>query len=226
MNRPSVTATAQASQLEELVVQLIQQTKEEYQISDGSQAKSVCTRLHLNLVYTKSIGQDGSFDPASRTILINPGFSRRNERRQFTIFHEIVHFLIDQDGAVIEYLTDAYRDDPEGYQAGLEHACDVGAAEFFAPRAQVVGYIKQRGLTADLIPYIRLHHRMSLSAAMRQLAACVPYPCFLVYCRFLPSRLAIPPRDCLCVSLSAASRHATYRLAHGTNIPDDHLFHQ
>lgn len=222
-----MTATTQASELEELVIRLIQQTKDAYQIIDGSQAESVCTRLRLRLVYiTKSISHDGSFDPASHTIMVNLKRSSRNERRQFTIFHEIVHFLIDQDGAVIEYLTDAYRDDPEGYQAGLEHACDVGAAEFMAPRAQVIGYIDQRGLTADLIPYIRFHHRMSLSATMRQLAACVPYPSFLVWCRFSPSRLAVPPRDCLCVSPAAASRHVTYGLAQGTVIPDDHLFHE
>lgn len=220
-------AVAQASHIEELVIELIQRTKAEHRIFDGRLAEDVCTRLHLNLAYmTKAIDQDGSFDPTSRTIMINLRQAGRKDRRQFTIFHEIVHFLIDQDGAVIEYLTDTYRDDPEGYRDALEQACNVGAAEFMAPRAQIVGYIEQQGFTTDLIPYVRLRHSMSLSAAMRQLANCAPYPCFLVLCRFSRSCLAVPPRDCLCVSLAVASPQATYVLVKGTIIPEDHLFHE
>lgn len=220
-------ASAQSSYIEDLVIGLIRQTKAEYHIFDGSLAEDVCTRLRLNLVYTRLLDdQDGSCDFRSRTVMVNLKRSRRNERRQFTIFHEIVHFLIDQDGALIEYLTDTYRDDPEGYRDALEHACDVGAAEFLAPRAQVVGYIDRWGFTTDLITYVRSRHGMSLSAAMRQLANCAPYPCFLVLCRFSHSRLTVPPRDGLCVSLAVASPQATYVLVKGTTIPEDHLFHE
>lgn len=221
-----MNAPAQASHIEELVIELIQRIKAEYRIFDGCLAEDVCSRLRLNLVYTRLLDdQDGSCDFQTRTVMVNLKRSRLNERRQFTIFHEIVHFLIDQDGAVIEYLTDTYRDDSNGYRHALEHACNVGAAEFLAPRAQVVSYIDRWGFATGLIPYIRSRHGMSLSAAMRQLASCAPYPCFLVLCRFSHSRLAVPPRDCLCVSLAVAAPQTGYVLVKGTIIPEDHLFH-
>ena len=86
-------AVAQDSHVEQLVIELVQQTKVDHRIFDGSLAEDVCTRLHLNLTYTtKAIDQDGSFDPTSRTIMINLRRAGHKERRQFTIFHEIVHF--------------------------------------------------------------------------------------------------------------------------------------
>ena len=75
-------------------------------------------------------------------------------RLRFTIFHEIVHYLLDDDGALLQLLHDVFGADQDSIDRFKEYACHVGAAEFLVSRDEVVKLIHRRGFTVDLISFM------------------------------------------------------------------------
>lgn len=78
-------------------------------------------------------GRDGLLDAASRTILVAEGQSPRRQR--FTLAHEVMHRLIEQDGELLSDLHEAYEG--PALERALERLCNLGAAEMLLPRAEV-----------------------------------------------------------------------------------------
>ncbi|WP_456445553.1 ImmA/IrrE family metallo-endopeptidase [Oceanithermus sp.] len=78
-------------------------------------------------------GRDGLLDAASGTILVAEGQSPRRQR--FTLAHEVMHRLIEQDGELLSDLHEAYEG--AALERALERLCNLGAAEMLLPRAEV-----------------------------------------------------------------------------------------
>jgi hypothetical protein len=136
----------------------------------------------------------------------------------------VVHHLLDEDGGLIEYLTDALRGDPAAFDRALERCCDVGAAEFLMPRARVRALIVAHGFSVDLAEQLAGPGRVSVVAAAVQLAACAPVECYVAVGRHGPSPLW--PHDLgLHVEQAATRPGMGYPWLRGTAIPPDHLFH-
>lgn len=123
-----------------------------------------------------------------------------SERIEFTIFHEILHILTEQDGEIVSELHDHfyYTRDDRLEKWALEALCNVGAAEFFMPLAVYVPFIRDRGWQANAIPAVASEFKCSNIPPAFQFALTHPKPCTTLVCEH-----GIPPRR----SMEGCSRH-------------------
>jgi len=101
-------------------------------------------------------------------------------RREFTLFHEIVHHLLNEDGELLEYFTAMYRRDDAAFRRELERCCNIGAAEFLMPQAQVYAAIREEGFSVSLAARISDRYGASIVAAAQQLAQCAPRDSYMI----------------------------------------------
>lgn len=143
-------------------------------------------------------------------------------RVEFTLFHEIMHFLLDEDGELIEYFTDTLRHDPDRYQATIERCCNQGAAEFLMPQSRVRDMIAERGFSVLLVKELADQTGASLVAAAAQIAVCAPIDCFVTICRSSGSATQ-SSRPGLYIEYAFAPHRGKYTLARFSPVPADHL---
>ncbi len=92
-------------------------------------------------------GRDGLLDAASGTILVAEGQSPRRQR--FTLAHEVMHRLIEEDGELLSDLHEAYEG--AALERALERLCNLGAAEMLLPRAEVARALAASGPNPRLL---------------------------------------------------------------------------
>lgn len=207
------------------VVGLVHRCRATYRLHEGYEAKNACSRLKLNLIFRRNAGNfDGSLDYDSRTILINQRRGHRGPRLQFTIFHEITHFLLEEDGELIERLHDTYGEDEAEVKRAKELACDIGASEFLAPQHRVRAKIDREGLHIGLVEKLYSTFGLSHSASCMQLARCAPVSCYICVCKHATSRRMPKLGKHLHIEVAAKSYTAGTTLEIGTPIPTDHVF--
>jgi len=146
-------------------------------------------------------------------------------RLEFTVFHEIMHYLLDQDGELIEYFTEVLARRPGDYERAIEWCCDIGAAEFMVPREQARDLIAEHGFSVDLVEPLAGLNGASIVAAAVQLAVCAPVDCYVAVCRYGVSPLW-PHDHGLYVEQAVRRGESRYPWKRGTTIPTDHLFYQ
>lgn len=166
------------------------------------------------------------------TIIINKQVQSA-ERMQFTRFHEITHYLIEQDGELISILHDAFWHDKSGYGRALEKLCNIGAAEFLMPREEFKSLCKERGFCVGLITEASQYFGSSKIATTIQLAQVAPHPCITAICEYgvAPVKIShqkrlfttegLPPSQ-LYIMYSSVSPSVKYWLAKHTIIPNEH----
>jgi len=136
-------------------------------------------------------------------------------RVEFSIYHEIMHHLIEEDGALIEYYTARLRRDERAYRAAIERCCQQGAAEFLLPQERVRAAIAADGVTPQVVGLLADQAGVSLAAAAIQVAHGAPVECYVVLCRAAsdgPERLVV----------DYAPTNGRYPLARSSPIPADH----
>jgi len=165
--------------------------------------------------------QDGVI--RQRRIVINSNVTYE-ERVEFTIFHEIMHYLIDEDGDLIDYLTSLASSDERAFQRNLERFCDAGAGEFLIPRSRVRGLIEERGFSVDLIAALAETSGASILASAIQLGIYSPVDCYVTVCSY-----GVGPRSPspgLYVDLSSMRPSMKYVVSRYSLVPRDHHFQQ
>jgi hypothetical protein len=175
--------------------------------------------------------KDGAYIESESKIVININITSV-ERRQFTLFHELVHHLIRGDGDLYSYLHDTYEDTND-FDRTIELICNIGAAEFILPRSKVRNLIEFQGFSINLVPQLCYQELVSGPAALIQLIQNAPNSCYGVICDY-----GIPPNSTnsnqhsfirgqqertLYILYSMWSPSAKYSLARLTQIPKDHL---
>lgn len=212
------------AQIEDQVINLIAQARERYAIPERCRAEVACEAIGLELIRRPlPRGTDGMLTP-SGTVVVNTAIEWMS-RVEFTAFHEIVHYLLEEDGELIESFTESLRHSPKDYDRAIERCCQLGAAEFMIPRASVRELILQHGFSIDLIEPLAGLNGASIGAAAVQLAVCAPVDCYVVVCRHGVSPL--PPNTFgLYVEQAVRRADSRFPIARGTVIPQDHLFQQ
>ncbi len=163
----------------------------------------------------------GMLDDQNRAIIVSSRIDW-HPRLLFTIYHEIVHHLIEEDAEIIEFYTRALRNAPAAYDAAIERLCDFGAAEFLLPRESVLRAISQYGLSIASIRALVSNQQSSLVATAIQLAEYSPVPCYVAVCRDdNVSPTSKVPR--LHIEIAARSDPLKYNWRSGTPIASDHL---
>ena len=220
------------------VIKLVRDTVRKYTSAKMPDFDEICSGLGL-------VAKEVPLSPArdgmiikQRTILINSRI-RNKERKRFTQFHEVMHYLIDEDEELVSMLHDATWDQNGEYERQVERLCNIGAAEFLMPREEFTKLYKEQGFNVELISFAANHFKSSTIAATIQLAQVAPNSCIAAICEYgsvlhetVPVQKHLfneensTPQTKLRVVYSASSPATKYWLARNTNIPDDHLIHQ
>lgn len=212
-------------QIDEKIVELVNWAREHYGIPERCRAQEACKKIGLKLRWEDTGKQDGYFSRPQNAVVVN---SRTTwpPRIAFTIYHEILHYLIEEEGdEIIESYGQALRNQTEAFEDALERCCNAGAAEFLLPRHAVLAAIAERGFSVDLIEYLSNSHGSSLLATSVQLASCAPVQCYVVICTYGASP-AWPHPQTLYIEQAARRPDMRYPWGRGTSIPSDHLLRQ
>jgi Zn-dependent peptidase ImmA (M78 family) len=220
-------------QLRERVIELVQSTQKH--IPDNSSIADIANSFSLQVCEDRlPMDKDGAYIENESKIIIN-NLVTSEERRLFTFYHEIVHYLIREDEDLYSYLHDAYKGS-ENFDKTIELICNIGAAEFILPQANVREFIEKKGFSLELVPQLCQQGCVSGPAAMIQLIQCASHHCYGIICEF-----GIPPiignnYQFLCLSPMQSSSlyilyamwspSAKYTIARFTTIPKDHFLAQ
>ena len=219
------------------VIELVQDTVGRYASNGNSNLfNEICSDQELDV---KEValpdGIDGMLE--GNTILVSSNI-QSEERKRFTLFHEIMHHLINEEGLLISELHDLTKGN---YRKQLEQFCNIGAAEFLMPRIEFMKLYQENGFNVELILYAADHFKASTIAATIQLAQVAPNKCIATVWEYgqvpnkatqfhgslLTTENGSPNKPKLHVVYSASSPAASHRwLAKYATFPDDHLINQ
>ncbi|MGI8856185.1 MAG: ImmA/IrrE family metallo-endopeptidase [Thermomicrobiales bacterium] len=149
-------------EIERKIVALVASTRQTYNIPSDCMGVEASKRIGLQVqLGSLPLGTDGLLVNEC-TIVINKELSWQ-PRIEFTIFHEIVHFLLNEDGDLIEFFTDTLRNDDVAYKAAIERCCHQGAAEFLLPQMRVREAIVSEAFSVHLLEKLAtgMAHRLS-----------------------------------------------------------------
>lgn len=93
------------------------------------------------------VGRDGLLERRSRTVVV--AADQAAVRRRFTLAHEVMHHLIEQDGELLSDLHEAYEG--AALERALERLCNLGAAEMLLPESAVRRALAEAGPNPRLI---------------------------------------------------------------------------
>jgi hypothetical protein len=202
------------------IVGLVARAREEHGIPEGCGGEKACGRLGFELGRAPLPPGTAGMISGDRVVVDrNIGWAPRAE---FTIYHEITHHLIEEDGEIIEHFTELFRSDDGAFKQEIERCCDKGAAEFLMPRKRVAETIKAETFSVELVGAIAERHGASLIASAIQLAHCAPVECYVVLCSYGPVPRSRPLRRGLYVDYVGASPSRRYPLARFSPVHSDH----
>lgn len=222
------------------VIELVQETVRKYASNENSNLfHKICSDLGLDV---KEVALPDEIDGMleGKTILVNSKI-QSEARKRFTLFHEMMHHLINEDGILISELHDLTINKKEHYKRQLEKFCNIGAAEFLMPRKAFTKLYQEKGFNVELILNAADYFKASTIAATIQLAQVAPNKCIATVWEYGPllnnsTRLhdslfttenESTNKAKLHVVYSASSPAASHRwLAKYTTFPDDHLITQ
>lgn len=175
--------------------------------------------------------KDGAYVEQESKIIISNRMTSK-ERRQFTLYHELVHYLIRLDDDLYSYLHDAYSDSDD-FDRTIETLCNIGAAELILPREGVRDLIEKKGFSLGLLAELCELGLVSGPAALIQLVECAPNKCYGVVCEYGPllstmeaDQLAFVDQEqtnALYIIYATWSPTVQYPIARFTRIAKDHL---
>jgi hypothetical protein len=207
--------------LDRKIADLVARAREEHGIPEGCDGETACGKLGLELRRAPlQAGIDGML--SGKQVYVDRAV-RWAPRAEFTIYHEITHYLIDEDGEIIEHFTELLRNDDRAYKREIERCCHKGAAEFLMPRKRVVETIGAEGFSVGLVGLIAERHGASLIASALQLAHCAPLECYVVLCSYGPLPGGRSPHSCLYVDYAGASPTRAYPLARFSPVRGNHV---
>jgi Zn-dependent peptidase ImmA (M78 family) len=111
-------------------------------------------------------GRFGALVPGQNRILIDQDSPPKRQR--FTLAHEVMHVLIQQDDDLLSDLHEAYAG--QELEKELEALCNLGAAEMLLPTKTVDTALAQKGQSPRLVPELAELHQVSEEVVIIALA--------------------------------------------------------
>ena len=217
------------------VIELVRDIVNKYALTTTPTFDEICSGLGLNVVEDLLPGgKEGMY--VEKTIFINSQMPNE-ERKRFTQFHEVVHYLIEKDGDLISELDEYTCSQEAEYKKSLEVLCNIGAAEFLMPRDEFKKLYTVKGFNVELILCASRRFKSSTIATTIQLAQVAPNKCIAVVCEnglipkdtislqtsLFTTKNQSHNKPKLHVIYSASSPAADRWLAKYTIFPNDHL---
>lgn len=135
-------------------------------------------------------GKFGAYVPEQKHILIDQDSSPK--RARFTLAHEVMHFLIQQDDDLLSDLHDVYQGIELERQ--LEALCNLGAAEMLLPGEIVDAALVKKGQSPKLVPELAGAYQVSEEVVIIALAAHGPIPSIVLMAGSKPLRVYFSAR--------------------------------
>lgn len=225
------------NRMKRCVIEVVRNVVNEYASTTIPTFDEICSGLGLSVIEDDlPIGTEGMY--AEKTVFLNSRI-RNEERKRFTQFHEITHYLLEENEDLISELDECNYGQGDRHHPQIEHLCHIGAAEFLMPSREFVTLYEEQGFDVQLILFAADYFKSSMIAATIQLAQVAPNECIAVVCEngLVPNDTAAPqnqlfdtkycsPKSKLHVIYSASSPAANRWLAKYTIFPDDHLINQ
>lgn len=217
-------------ELRERVIKLVQIA---YQKLPRNPSISDIERCFPLRVYESDLppDKDGAYIEQESKIVISKLVTSK-ERRQFTLYHELVHYLIRLDDDLYSYLHDAYSKTTD-FDRTIELVCNIGAAELILPRANIRRLIDEKGFSLSLLFELCQLHPVSGPAALIQLVQNAPNQCYGVVCENGISPISANanqkafvdqhPMHTLYILYAIWSPSAQYPIARFTQISKNHI---
>ncbi len=169
------------NQLRERVIQLVQTVSK--QLPDNPSISDIENCFGLQVCEGDlPMDKDGAYIESENKIVLNKLVTSQ-ERRQFTLYHELVHYFIREDDDLYSYLNDAYVATKD-FDRTIELVCNIGAAEILLPRDGVRLLIEQNGFSLKLLLDLCQLGAVSGPAALIQLVQCAPNRSYGVVCEY------------------------------------------
>ncbi len=220
------------------VIEVVRDVVNKYASTAIPTFDEICSGLELSVIEDAlPSGIEGMC--VEKTIFINSR-TRNEERKRFTQFHEVTHFLLEKDEDLIPELRKCTHSKTDGYKRHLEYLCNIGAAEFLMPSKEFARLYEEKGFNVQLILFAADYFKSSTIAATIQLAQVAPNKCIAVVCEngLIPNDTISSQNSLfttknqpynkpkLYVIYSASSPAADRWLAKYTIFSDDHLINQ
>lgn len=186
--------------------------------------------LNIEIREERGVPHGGWYVPGELPYIAIDPYATYPERLNFTFYHEITHHLLRTDGELYGFLDDHSSTE---FDRVREDYCNLGAAEFLIPYADVRATFRDKGFFMALLQDFDICYPASKPAIAIQMAQCAPHQCIIVVCE--PGRLAdqdqsqplidaeVTLQQTLLVSYSSSSPTCKYRCGRGTPIPKHHL---
>lgn len=214
-----------ARKIDQNIVELVAWSRERYGIPEGCTGQDACEALGLRLRVSPLPSRTDGLLTEDGAVVVNEAIVWPS-RVEFTIFHEVMHWLLDEHGELIELFAATLGGNPAAHRAAIERCCHAGAAEFLAPRHRVREIIANDGFSVDLVRRLSDQHQLSIIASAIQVAACAPVDCYVAVCSYGVVPEGWPPDQTLYVEQAAMRPEMRYPWARYSAIPRDHLFYQ
>lgn len=130
-------------------------------------------------------GKYGAFVPEKNHILIDQ--ESPPKRQRFTLAHEVMHYLIQNDDDLLSDLHEEYEGNE--LETQLEALCNLGAAEMLLPGHVVDAAIEKKGQHPKLIPELAELHQVSEEVVIIALAERGPTPSIVLMAGSKPLRV-------------------------------------
>ena len=188
----------------------------------------LASRLGYRVVESRDSGSPG-FEGAclDDVIMLKMSDCCNEERKRFTLYHEICHGLLRRDEWLWSVLHDQFRSNRD-FDIIKERLCSIGAAEFLLPRESIADLFASEPISVAHIDRLANQSSASKLASAIQLADCATHQCIMV----VAARMFIPPtgqsqllehedpgKTHLVVEYSMPSRPTKYRVGRYARIP-------
>jgi Zn-dependent peptidase ImmA (M78 family) len=130
-------------------------------------------------------GKFGALVPEKNHILIDQESSPKRQR--FTLAHEVMHVLIQQDDDLLSELHEAYAG--KELEKELEALCNLGAAEMLLPSGVIDAALVKKGQSPKLVPELAELHQVSEEVVIIALAERGPIPSIVLMAGSKPLRV-------------------------------------
>ncbi len=130
-------------------------------------------------------GKFGAFVPEKNHILIDQ--ESPPKRARFTLAHEVMHYLIQNDDDALSELHEQYEGNK--LETELENLCNLGAAEMLLPSNVVDAALEKKGQHPKLIPELAELHQVSEEVVIIALAERGPIPSIVLMAGSKPLRV-------------------------------------
>lgn len=127
----------------------------------------------------------GAFVPEKNQIVIDQ--ESPPKRQRFTLAHEVMHYLIQNDDDLLSDLHEEFVGDK--LETELENLCNLGAAEMLLPGNVVDAAIEKKGQHPKLIPELAELHQVSEEVVIIALAERGPTPSIVLMAGSKPLRV-------------------------------------